>query len=135
MASPEDQIAASLSGAQRALDAFARGPARQAADAVAEAFEASGDRIARAMVGASFDGETAVRRLAKTILEELARTAIAAAAARSDASSGKAGGAVRSAVNVVFNLGAGADAPSIARNQGQIAAQIARAVGYGSRNL
>ncbi|MDX2236294.1 MAG: hypothetical protein NW203_01910 [Hyphomonadaceae bacterium] len=134
MASPEDQIAASLSGAQRALDAFARGPARQAADAVAEAFEASGDRIARAMVGASFDGETAVRRLAKTILEELARTALAAAAARSDPVSSK-GAAARSAVNVVFNLAAGADAPSIARSQGQIAAQIARAVGYGSRNL
>lgn len=39
------------------------------------------------------------------------------------------------AVQVHFHLGAGADAASIARHQGQIAAQIARAVAYGRRNL
>lgn len=39
------------------------------------------------------------------------------------------------AVNVHFHLGAGADANSIARHQGQIAAAIARAVAYGRRNL
>jgi hypothetical protein len=39
------------------------------------------------------------------------------------------------AVNVHFHLGGGVDANAIARNQGQIAAAIARAVAYGRRNL
>jgi hypothetical protein len=39
------------------------------------------------------------------------------------------------AVNVHFHFAAGADANSIARNQGQIAAALARAVAYGRRNL
>ena len=38
-------------------------------------------------------------------------------------------------VQVHFHLGAGSDAQSIARHQGQIAAQVARAVAYGRRNL
>lgn len=44
-------------------------------------------------------------------------------------------GAGGGAVSVHFHLGAGADANAIARHQGQIAAQIARAVAYGRRNL
>jgi hypothetical protein len=40
-----------------------------------------------------------------------------------------------SGVSVHFHLGAGADAGAIARHQGQIAAQVARAVAYGRRNL
>lgn len=40
-----------------------------------------------------------------------------------------------SAVSVHFYLGAGADANSITKHQGQIAASIARAVAYGRRNL
>ncbi|MFT3726322.1 MAG: phage tail tape measure C-terminal domain-containing protein [Terricaulis sp.] len=39
------------------------------------------------------------------------------------------------AVNIHFHLSAGADAGAITRNQGQIAAAIARAVAYGRRNL
>lgn len=38
-------------------------------------------------------------------------------------------------VTVHFHLGAGADAQSVMRHQGQIAAQVARAVAYGKRNL
>ncbi|HVY87145.1 MAG TPA: phage tail tape measure C-terminal domain-containing protein [Caulobacterales bacterium] len=43
--------------------------------------------------------------------------------------------AAAGAVSVHFHLGAGADAASIARSQGQIAAAIARAVAYGRRSL
>lgn len=39
------------------------------------------------------------------------------------------------AVNVHFHLPSGADASAITKNQGQIAAAIARAVAYGRRNL
>jgi len=43
--------------------------------------------------------------------------------------------AASGAVSVHFHLGAAGDAQAIARHQGQIAAQIARAVAYGRRNL
>lgn len=126
----------SLSEAEQALSAFAAGPARDAAEAIAQAFENSAERIARAMVGATGDSENAVRRLAKTILEELARTALEDFPPGGGKESGGAfNGALQSAVNVHFHLGAGADAQAIARHQGQIAAQVARAVAYGGRNL
>ncbi|MGE3142554.1 MAG: phage tail tape measure C-terminal domain-containing protein [Hyphomonadaceae bacterium] len=38
-------------------------------------------------------------------------------------------------IEIHFHLGAGADGPSIARSQAQIAASVARAVAYGRRNL
>jgi phage-related minor tail protein len=39
------------------------------------------------------------------------------------------------AVNVHFHFAEGSDATSVSRHQGQIAAQVARAVAYGRRNL
>ena len=39
------------------------------------------------------------------------------------------------AVNVHFHFAEGADAGAVSRHQGQIAAQVARAVAYGRRNL
>lgn len=44
-------------------------------------------------------------------------------------------GAPASAVNVHFHFAEGSDAASVSRHQGQIAAQVARAVAYGRRNL
>ena len=132
----ETPIQQSLSEAEQAFSAFAAGPARDAADALASAFENSADRIARAMIGATGDSENAVRRLAKTVLEELARTALNAfLPSAGKESGGGLSGALQSAVNVHFHLSGGADAQGIARHQGQIAAQIARAVSYGGRNL
>lgn len=158
-----------LSGASAALHAFAKGPARQAADAVGSSFERAGDRIAHALGSAATGGEAAFKRLAKTILEELAKIALQRLFTQTGGGKphffgGKAsGGAVNiggaylvgergpevfvprqageigavagGGVNVHFHLAAGADANVITRNQGQIAAAIARAVAYGRRNL
>ncbi len=157
-----------LGGASAALQAFAKGPARQAADAVGASFERAGERIARALGSAATGGEAAFKHLAKTILEELAKIALqrlfTQAGGRLPFFGGKAaGGAVNvggaylvgergpevfvprqageigagasGAVNVHFHLAAGVDASVITRNQGQIAAAIARAVAYGRRNL
>ncbi|MGE0828020.1 MAG: phage tail tape measure protein [Hyphomonadaceae bacterium] len=157
-----------LSGAEAALADFAQGPARAAADGIAENFERAGRRIATALSGAGADGERTMKRLAKVILEELARVALdkifssaagslpffgARAAGGSvtrggaylvgengpelftPAGAGALSGAGGGGVNVHFHLSGGADAQSIARHQGQIAAQIARAVAYGRRNL
>ena len=67
---------AELGAASAALQAFASGPARQAADEVGASFERAGERIARAMGSAARGGETAFKRMAKVILEELAKLAL-----------------------------------------------------------
>ncbi|MFN3462692.1 MAG: phage tail tape measure C-terminal domain-containing protein [Terricaulis sp.] len=163
-----DEFQSELAGASAALQAFAQGPVRQTADAVGSSFERAGERIARALGSAANGGEAAFKRLAKVVLEELAKIALQRIFTQSNAEfpffGGKAaGGAVNvggaylvgergpevfvprqageiaspgaGAVNVHFHLPPGADTSAIAKNQGQIAAAIARAVAYGRRNL
>jgi hypothetical protein len=65
-----------LGGAAAALQEFAQGPARRAADDVSGSFERAGQRIARAMGAAAMGGEGAFKRMAKVILEELAKLAL-----------------------------------------------------------
>lgn len=154
-----------LSAASAALQEFAQGPARRAADDVGASFDRAGERISSALSRAAFSGEASFKRMAKVVLEELARVALSNLfgkgasffGARANGGAVNAGGAYLvgergpemfvpraggtiasasgGAVNVHFHLSSGADASSIARNQGQIAAQIARAVAYGRRNL
>lgn len=134
-------IETELNAASEALTAFAQGPARRAADEVAVSFERAGERIARALGSAAGGGEVAFKRMAKTILEELAKVALdrifnqskGGAAFGALGQSGLAKSA--SSVAVHFHMGAGSDPNAIARSQGQIAAAIARAVAYGGRNL
>lgn len=128
-------LSQSLAEAEAALGSFAQGPAQEAADAVAAAFERSGARIARALVGAGLDGENAMRRLAKTVLEEVARAGLASAGLSGGAAARSQDFGLARPIAITMNFAAGADATGIARHQGQIAAQLARAVAYGSRNL
>jgi hypothetical protein len=67
---------AELGAASAALQEFAQGSARRAADDVGASFERAGQRIARAMGSAAGGGENAFRRMAKVILEELAKLAL-----------------------------------------------------------
>lgn len=69
-------LQAQLNEAEAALSAFARGPAQRAADDVAEAFARAGEKISRSLSRAGADGELSFKRLAKTILEELAKVAL-----------------------------------------------------------
>lgn len=131
-------IEAELSAASEALAAFAQGPARRAADEVALSFERAGERIARALGSAAGGGEASFKRMAKTILEELAKIALDRIFKNGGGS--PFGGQFNLAqtanpVAVHFHMGAGGDANAIARSQGQIAAAVARAVAYGGRNL
>ncbi len=143
---------AELGAASLALQEFAQGPARRAANDVGVSFERAGERIARALGRAASDGEGSFKRLAKVILDELAKLALdrifAQGAAQQSALVSSAGGAFNAggvfagglaaptgAVSVHFHLGAGSDANAIGRHQGQIAASVARAVAYGRRNL
>lgn len=65
-----------LGAAATALQAFAQGPAQQTADRVGGSFERAGQRIARALGSAAMGGENAFKRLAKVVLEELAKIAL-----------------------------------------------------------
>jgi hypothetical protein len=65
-----------LGAASAALQEFAQGPARRAADEVGASFERAGQRIARAMGSAATGGESAFKRMAKVVLEELAKLAL-----------------------------------------------------------
>lgn len=62
--------------ASAALQDFAQGPARRAADQIGVSFERAGQRIARAMGSAASGGENAFKRMAKVVLEELAKLAL-----------------------------------------------------------
>ncbi len=129
-----------LNTASAALQDFAQGPARRAADEVGASFERAGERIARALGSAALGGEGAFKRMVKTVLEELAKIALdqvlgQGGGSRSLSSRGDGAGKAAAPVIVNFHMGAGGDANGIARHQGQIAAAIARAVAYGSRNL
>jgi len=71
-----DGFQTELAGASAALQAFAQGPARQAAESLGQDFERAGERIARALGSAANGGEAAFKRLAKVVLEELAKVAL-----------------------------------------------------------
>ncbi|MBL8548380.1 MAG: hypothetical protein JNJ73_00240 [Hyphomonadaceae bacterium] len=158
-----------LTEAQSALKAFVEGPCAKAGDDISSTFERAAKRIAGALGRAATDGEGSMKRLAKTILEELAKVALDKAFGKpsglalpffgaraaggavtpggaylvgergpeifTPAQAGNVSAGVAAPVEVHFHLGPGADAQSLVRHQGQIAAQIARAVSYGRRNL
>lgn len=162
------QFDADLGAARGAMQAFGE-ECIKVGDKTGGAFERAGARIARAFGRAAADGETSFKRMAKVVLEELAKLALdriftqgagkqlpffGARAAGGAVNVGgaylvgergpelfvprQAGAITASAaapVAVHFHFGPGADAASVARHQGQIAAQIARAVAYGRRNL
>jgi hypothetical protein len=159
---------AELASAGAALQSFAQGPAKKAADDVSDSFDQAGRRIGTALARAASGGENAFKQMAKVILEELAKIALTEIFKGGGFGvpffGGKAGGgavnvggaylvgergpemfvprqageiapASNGAVSIHFHLGSGADATAVTRNQGQIAAAIARAVAYGRRNL
>lgn len=70
------EFQAELGVAASALQSFAQGPVQRTADAVGVSFERAGDRIARALGSAASGGEASFKRLAKVVLEELAKIAL-----------------------------------------------------------
>ena len=113
--------------------------ARESADAVGEVFEQAGGRIAEALDRAARSGELSFNRLAESILQDLAGTAIQdlIAGPLSQAIGGLAGGGNGGGggnpLNIVMNLSGVSDAKSFERSKGQIAAGLARAVKAGQR--
>lgn len=127
-----DEFQAELSQASAALQAFAQGPARRAADTVSVSFERAGQRIAHALGSAASGGEAAFKRLAKVILEELAKIALQQIFSQGSSGKlpffgGKAGGG---AVNVggAYLVGERGPEVFVPRGAGEIVAPSAGAV-------
>lgn len=108
-----------------------------AADRTAAAFEVAAERIGAALEGAARSGELSFERMAESILQSLARTAITdlivnpLTEAIGELASGNSGGNV----NVTMNVAPGADAAGFQRSSTQIAAGVARAVRQGQSSL
>ena len=113
--------------------------ASDSADAIGEVFEQAGGRIAEALDRAARSGELSFNRLAESILQDLAGTAIQEliAGPLSQAIGGLAGGGSGGGggnpLNIVMNLTGVSDSKGFERSKGQIAAGLARAVGSGQR--
>ena len=133
MNSPDD--------AAKALDNFANGPAIEAADDVAKAFEFAGERISFALERAARSGEFSFNSLAESISRDLARIAInelfTAPLEQVIGGIGKAitGAAAKPSINVNMSVSGVTDAQSFAKSQGQISSAIARAVADGQRYI
>jgi len=59
-----------------ALDSFANGSARDAANTLADVFEQAGERIANSLERAAQSGELSFNNLAESVLTDLARIAV-----------------------------------------------------------
>lgn len=127
--------------AAQALDDFANGPALDAADDMAKAFEFAGERISLALERAAKSGELSFNALAESVTRDLARLAITElfTAPLQDAIGGlgKAitGSAAKPAVNVNMSVSGVTDAQNFTKSQGQISGAIARAVADGQRYI
>jgi len=124
--------------AGKALDDFAKGPAKDAADLAAQSFEQAGERIARALESAARSGEFSFRDMAAAITRDLASLAIQELVIdplSAVLSSGRSGSVSQATnpLNIVMNITGVNDASSFQKSQGQISASLARAVAQGQK--
>jgi lambda family phage tail tape measure protein len=127
-----------ISNAADALDAFAKGPATDAANELADVFEIAGDRIANSLERAAQTGALSFNDLAESILNDFARLAVSelitapleGLVSGLTQSIGQAAGASKTApVMVNLNLGNGASKPTGPQpSTTQIASQVTRAL-------
>ncbi|MBL4871004.1 MAG: hypothetical protein JKX72_08625 [Robiginitomaculum sp.] len=130
-----------LEKSAQALNDFAQGPAKDAANAAAEYFERAGKRMASALEGAALSGELSIRDMAASIARDLASLAIQdllispleAALRGGNSAGGSAGISQLNPVNIVMNLSGISDASGFQKSQGQISASLARAVAQGQK--
>jgi hypothetical protein len=133
MNSPDD--------AAKALEDFANGPALDAADDVAKAFEFAGERISLALERAARSGEFSFNALAESVTRDLTRMAInelfTAPLEQAIGNIGQVitGATAKPSVSVNMSVSGVTDAQSFTKSQGQISSAIARAVADGQRYI
>jgi lambda family phage tail tape measure protein len=110
----------------------------ESADAIANAFEAAGSRIARSLEDAAKSGELSFNSLAESVLKDLAKLAVselieAPLTALIDGLGKGLGGGSGAATTINMNISGASDPSGFQRSEGQIAATLARAVSLGQR--
>lgn len=119
--------------AAQALEDFANGPAIDAAEDTARAFELAGNRISNALEQAAKSGEVSFARLAERITQDLARLAINEIFGSIIGPNGPINTQPSTTINMTVN--GVTDAPGFQRSSGQVSAMLARAVADGQRYL
>lgn len=122
-----DELNDYLERASESLSNLVDGPGLEAATALEQAFERTGQSIERALSQAAQSGEVDFRQMAESLLADLARIAAEAVIAQSSLSQ------VGQTVNLNMSLGQGADAQSIVGAAGTITSLIAAATARGAR--
>jgi hypothetical protein len=115
-----------LQGAADALRSLSAGPAKEAADTLARAFDDAGDRIAGSLGQAARSGELDFRRMSDAILRDIARVAAEALILRQ---------APGNSLSANFNFAPGTDDRGVMQESGAIAGLLARLVQGGGRFL
>ncbi|MEO1303353.1 MAG: phage tail tape measure C-terminal domain-containing protein [Pseudomonadota bacterium] len=122
-----DEFEDHLARAGDSLSALVEGPGAAAASALETAFGDAGVSIERALSQAAQSGEVNFRRMAESLIADLARIAAEAVIAQTGLSR------VGQTVNLNMSLGQGADAQSVIGATGVIATSIAAAAARGGR--
>jgi hypothetical protein len=127
-----------VDNAANALDAFAKGPATEAANEIANVFDLAGDRIATSLERAAQIGALSFNDLAESILNDFARLAISdlvtapleGLVSNLTQSIGAGGGRSKTApVTVNLNLGSAVEKQTGPQpSSAQIASQVTRAL-------
>lgn len=128
----EPKVPLDLSEARDALLDCTR-VGKEAAEELMRIFHDAAGNIGRDLARAALGGKVSFRNLVGSILADLGRLAVDRIF-QGQSPKPNGGGAIGGATTVILNVGAGADAESIRRNQAQIAGNLARAVDYGRRN-
>ena len=130
--------------AAQALQNFADGDAVESAENIAKAFELAGERISSSLERAAKSGEFSFNTLAESITRDLAKLAVtelftnpleqaAIGGLGKFLGASLTGGFQKPAVNVNMTVSGVSNPDSFKKSQGQISAQLARAVADGQR--
>lgn len=142
MTTDTNPIAEEAERAGEALRALADGPAREAAETIADAFERAGSSIEAALTRTARTGELSFASMAESILRDLSR--LGAERFVSGQIETLLGGLTGTAkpeaadappVTINLTLPPGTDASAIRRSETQIASALARAVRKGAGRL
>ena len=122
-----DEFEQSLQAASDSLSRLVDGPGVEAAARLEQAFAQSGARIEQVLSRAARSGELDFRRMAESILADLARIVAESVLAQSGL------GQVGQTVNLNMSVGGGANAQSVIGAAGSIASAVASAAARGAR--
>lgn len=122
-----DEFEAELQSASETLTRLVEGPGLEAAAILEQAFGRAGTHIEQALSQAARSGELDFRRMAESILSDLARIAAEAVIAQSGL------GQARQTVNLNMSVASGADPRTVIGGIGAIANAVAMAAARGAR--